>query len=545
MVRAGRAVDKAVVNYSDDVDDNEEEEVEERPKVAKKSRVPNGAKRSYQESGDEASEEEETQKNDENYAMGDDDSDDDFADDGELEGDDSDYGAKKNSSKKKPKKKTATPAKKKKNAAVAKKTPVRGRGRPPKPVQDSMDSEESEEEEIEPTRVTKKGKNAKNKTPSKTATSGRGRPRNTVQYKEDDWDEEEEEEEDDYDSNDDELYNGRKKSNPKGKTKAPTKNKLQKNISEMVPQAIKALAENPKKGSSMSSIKKYMKETWACDTKKLAPKINAFIVNAVEDGEIIRKSGSGAIGRFTLKGMKVKRKKRKQKVIHSESEGEAVDAAEYKPVRRTRDEEREKEELEKEERRLKRKEEELRIQQEKANRPKREMAKKVDYEVEFIKARKVVNDATWYQVKFQGWKKPSWEPEENLTGCQDMIDNFLLEEKVRRAEEEDRRRREEEEGNYEVGKILEVKFPKGKPREFLIRWKGHGEELDSWEPEDNLECHDLIARFMDRHSQRLQVSEKSLRAAPKRVDRLNFATINSRQSKRNHGLRITYEDMDE
>ena len=35
MVRAGRAVDKAVVNYSDDVDDNEEEEEEERPKVAK------------------------------------------------------------------------------------------------------------------------------------------------------------------------------------------------------------------------------------------------------------------------------------------------------------------------------------------------------------------------------------------------------------------------------------------------------------------------------------------------------------------------------
>ena len=62
------------------------------------------------------------------------------------------------------------------------------------------------------------------------------------------------------------------------------------------------------------------------------------------------------------------------------------------------------------------------------------------------------------------------------------------------AEEEDKRRREEEEGKYEVGRILEVKFPKNKPKEFLIRWKGHGEELDSWEPETNLDCTDLIDR---------------------------------------------------
>ena len=58
----------------------------------------------------------------------------------------------------------------------------------------------------------------------------------------------------------------------------------------------------------------------------------------------------------------------------------------------------------------------------------------------------------------------------------------------------EKKRREEEEGKYEVGKVLEVKFPKGKPREFLIRWKGHGEEMDSWEPENNLDCSDLIQR---------------------------------------------------
>jgi hypothetical protein len=36
----------------------------------------------------------------------------------------------------------------------------------------------------------------------------------------------------------------------------------------------------------------------------------------------------------------------------------------------------------------------------------------------------------FYCEQFENWAKPSWEPEENLTGCQDAIDNFLLEEKV-------------------------------------------------------------------------------------------------------------------
>ena len=47
---------------------------------------------------------------------------------------------------------------------------------------------------------------------------------------------------------------------------------------------------------------------------------------------------------------------------------------------------------------------------------------------------KVVADKAWYQVKFENWKKLSWEPEENLTGCQDVIDNFMLEEKVVKRE---------------------------------------------------------------------------------------------------------------
>ena len=148
-------------------------------------------------------------------------------------------------------------------------------------------------------------------------------------------------------------------------------------------------------------------------------------------------------------------------------------------------------------------------------------------------------------VKWEDFEKPNWEPEENLDGCQDLIDAFLDEEEDRKAQEEERRRKEEEDGSYEVHRILEVKFIKktGK-REFLIRWKGHGEEDDTWEPEENLDCSELIERFMKKHEAILNVSEKRLREAPKKVERIAFANSH-RVGKRNQGFRVTYEDMDE
>ena len=47
-----------------------------------------------------------------------------------------------------------------------------------------------------------------------------------------------------------------------------------------------------------------------------------------------------------------------------------------------------------------------------------------------MQAMRVVDDKTYYQVKFDGWKKLYWEPEEHLDTCQDLIDNFIIEEKV-------------------------------------------------------------------------------------------------------------------
>ena len=42
-----------------------------------------------------------------------------------------------------------------------------------------------------------------------------------------------------------------------------------------------------------------------------------------------------------------------------------------------------------------------------------------------------MEEETYYKVKWEGSKAQTWEPEDNLYGAQDAIDNFLLEEKSR------------------------------------------------------------------------------------------------------------------
>jgi len=55
---------------------------------------------------------------------------------------------------------------------------------------------------------------------------------------------------------------------------------------------------------------------------------------------------------------------------------------------------------------------------------------------------------------------------------------------------------EDPDKEYEVEKILEVRFRKGGKREFSIQWKGYGPKSATWEPEENLECEELLDSFM-------------------------------------------------
>lgn len=81
---------------------------------------------------------------------------------------------------------------------------------------------------------------------------------------------------------------------------------------------------------------------------------------------------------------------------------------------------------------------------------------------------------------------------------------------------------------------MDVQIHRNNKREFLIRWKGYSSKSDSWEPEENLDCKDLIDRFMEKVDQLKNVSLKELRPVRSQTQRFTLMTQGSarRLSKR-------------
>lgn len=90
-------------------------------------------------------------------------------------------------------------------------------------------------------------------------------------------------------------------------------------------------------------------------------------------------------------------------------------------------------------------------------------------------------------------------------------------------------------GWCQVEKVLDVCIHRNNKREFLIRWKGYSSKSDSWEPEENLDCKDLIDKFMNKVDQLKNVSLKELRPVRTQTQRFTLMTQGSarRLSKRN------------
>lgn len=80
----------------------------------------------------------------------------------------------------------------------------------------------------------------------------------------------------------------------------------------------------------------------------------------------------------------------------------------------------------------------------------------------------------------------------------------------------------DENEEFEVDRILEVHFRKDGKKEFLVSWKGYSQSESSWEPEENLNCKELIEKFLSKVNRNKESLVHELREKRKATDRFTL-----------------------
>ncbi|XP_065362912.1 chromodomain-helicase-DNA-binding protein 1 isoform X2 [Calliphora vicina] len=194
-----------------------------------------------------------------------------------------------------------------------------------------------------------------------------------------------------------------------------------------------------------------------------------------------------------------------------------------------------------------------------------------EYEVKDIVGHKTERGVSYFLIRWKGYTKDddTWEAEDTLS-CPDIIEKYKKKQKSSPKKDSSpakkkggkaagggrgskKNKDDEEEQEWEVEKIIDYAEEK-KGRVFRIRWKGFGPKNDTWEPEENLNCGDIIQKFLAKMKLQENVSFKELREEPKKTKRLVNETaprtnINNpigRKSKRSvTKKRVFYGDMED
>jgi len=144
-----------------------------------------------------------------------------------------------------------------------------------------------------------------------------------------------------------------------------------------------------------------------------------------------------------------------------------------------------------------------------------------NYEVEKVVDDKTEKGKKFYLVKWKGYSDAdnTWEPESSLS-CPDLVAKYnnskpksakgrgtkrsapapVKESKPAKKGKKEAAVQEvtngdDDEKEWEVKDIVDVRTSKAGTKEYLIRWKDCKPSEDTWEPEDQVNCPEIIARF--------------------------------------------------